>query len=466
MAPRPRGRWLGLALLACLATAGGALAHAGGTPTGAGASAGLPGWVLWAAGAGVVALSFAVVALASTSREPRGPGSAEPVTPGDVTGLPRGPVTLGRVVGLLLWLGALAPAVIPWNRGWAAPRLVWLGAWTALPVLSYLVGNAWLVVSPFRALAGVADRLRGDRPPYRYPAGLGCWPSVLLLAGLVGLETSALGGAPVALGRLALAYSAFTVLGMTVFGARTWLTRVEVLDRVFAWWSTMAPLEVAGDGLRASNPLARLGRRRARGAGDACFLVTLLYGVNFDAFLATAPGRASLSALDGLGGPGARLVLGAAGLAVFLAAFWACVELAARAAGSLRSRARLGARLVVGLLPIAAGYHLAHAGPHLVESAPLLWEALSDPLALNPVQAEAWTLPAAWGSGLAGLQAGLVVLAHVLAVAAAHRVAFGTFASRVQAVKSEGPVTALMVAYTFAGLWLASAGAAALGGAG
>lgn len=460
----PRAGTSPLLLLAGLTVlAAPARAHAGGT-SGAATTAALPAWILWAVGAGVVALSFALVGLFLTQRAPRDPGQADPVGPGHVTGLPRGLVTLGRVVGLLFWLGVIAPAIIPWNFGWAAPRLVWLGAWTALPVLAYLVGNVWMLISPFRALAGLADRMRGDNRRYAYPKRVGAWPSVILLAGLIGLEVTQLGQGSVALARLAIAYTAFTVLGMMLFGSRAWLTRVEVFDRVFAWWSTLAPLQLTREGLRASNPLERLGNRQARGAAGATFAIVLLYGVNFDGFLATGAGRSALASLSGLGGLGARAVLLVGGLVVFLAAFWGCVELVRRAAGSLRRRGRVGARVAVGLLPIAAGYHLAHAGPYLAEQLPLLWETLSDPLALGPTTATAWQIPASAGLALVAAQMVVIVAAHVLAVVAAHEVAFGAFASRVQAVKSEGPITALMVAYTFFGLWLAAAGVAALGG--
>jgi hypothetical protein len=467
MAERVRARRLALGLLALalVVPSAPALAHAGGTG-GEAQAASLPAWVVWVAGAGVVAVSFALVGILLTREAPRQPGEAEPVDAGNVTGLPRGLVTIGRIVGLLFWLGVLAPAIIPWNWGWAGTRLVWLGAWTAVPVVCYLVGNLWALISPFRALAGIANTMRGDSRPYRYPETIGAWPSVILLVGLVGLEVTTFGQDPVALARLAIAYSAFTLLGMMVFGSRAWLAQVEVFDRVFAWWSTIAPLQLTREGLQLGNPLRGLGEVQARGAAGASFFVVLLYGVNFDGFLATETGRSTLATLSPLGVTGAQLVVLLAGLVVFLAAFWGCVWLVREAAASLRGLDRLGARIAVGLVPIAAGYHLAHAGPYLFEAAPLLWETLSDPLALNPASASTWAIPASAGPWIVAAQMATIVLAHVVAVVAAHEVAYGSFASRVQAVKSELPVTALMVVYTVVGLWLAAAGVGALGGVG
>lgn len=454
-------------LVTFVGIAGSALAHAGGTSPAQGSqAASLPAWVVWAAGAGVVALSFLLVGLFLTQRTPRAPGEANMVRAGNVTGLPRVLVGVARVAGLILLLGVIAPGIVPWNWGWAGPRLVWLGAWTALPVVCYLVGNLWAVISPFRALAGLADQLRGGNPPYAYPERVGAWPSVLLLVGLVGLEVTTLGQDAVVLARLAIAYTAFTVLGMMIFGSRTWLRRVEVLDRVFSWWSTMAPLQLTREGIEFTNPLTRLGNRRAPQAAGASFLVVMLYGVNFDGFLATVPGQRWLAGLASLGDAGARIAVLTVGLVVFLAAFWGCVVLVRWAAGSLRPVGELGSRVVVGLLPIAVGYHLAHAGPYLFEALPLLWETLSDPLALNPASASAWTIPEGMALTIVLAQMLLIVVAHVIAVLAAHEVAFGSFASRVQAVKSEAPITGLMVIYTFVGLWLAASGVGALGGLG
>jgi hypothetical protein len=459
--------WLVAGLLVVVGLASPVLAHAGGSSAADGPqAASLPGWVPWAVGAGVVALSFALVGLFLTRGTPRKPGEAQPVAPGHVTGLPRMAVGVARVVGLLFLLGVIAPGIIPWNWGWAGTRLVWLGAWTALPVVAYLVGNLWLLVSPFRALAGLAERLRGDQPPYRYPERVGAWPSAILLVALVGLEVTTLGQDVVWLARLAIAYTGFTLVGMVVFGSRTWLEQAEVFDRVFAWWSTLAPVQLTREGLQVGNPLRRLGGLRARGAAGATFFVVLLYSVNFDGLLATEVGHAWLDRLAVLGPTGARLTLLVLGLGVFGAVFWGCVRAVQAAAGSLRPLGELGARVAVGLLPIAAGYHLAHAGPYLFEAAPLIWETLSDPLALNPATATAWTIPTGTATTIVAIQMVVIVLAHVLAVVGAHEVAFGAFASRVQAVKSEAPITALMVAYTVVGLWLAASGVGALGGAG
>jgi len=54
------------------------------------------------------------------------------------------------------------------------------------------------------------------------------------------------------------------------------------------------------------------------------------------------------------------------------------------------------------------------------------------------------------------IEAGLIVLGHMLAVWVAHMIAVERFGARIKAIRSELPLAALMVAYTTFGLWLLS----------
>jgi len=373
-----------------------AVAHAGGGGQATQADVSVPGWVLWAAGAGLVALSFAVVGLVLTRDETIHATEATPVTAGSVTGLDREWVTLGRIVGLVGFALAVAPSLLPFVDGWASARFVWLGAWTLGPMVAYFGVNWWAIASPFRALAGLADRLRGDSAPTRYPDWLGSWPAVALLLAVFGFEASRGSAFGNAVSLALLGYTAFTMAGMMVFGSRTWLARAEVFDRVFAWWAFLAPIQLTEAGPKRRPPLAGLAQHRAADASDASFFVVLLYGVNFDGFLATEAGRSALALLAPLSTAGARALILVAGFLAFLAVFWATAWAIREAAGSLRDLSRIGERFAVGLLPIAAGYHLAHAGPSLVQGFPLLVEAIGDPLALGATSAHALGTSQAW----------------------------------------------------------------------
>lgn len=422
----------------------------------------LPPYVLWAAGAGVVALSFALVGIFLTRDTEPAPQDTEPVGAGHVTGLPRTLVGGLRLLGLLLLLVVIAAALVPWNAGAAAANLVFLGLLGLLPILAYAVGNIWILLSPFRALAGLADRMRGGSPPLAYPLELGAWPALVLLVGVMVLEALQPGSRWI--GRVAIAYTGFTFAGMLAFGSRFWLAEVEVFERVFAWLSSFAPARATRDGIDWRWPGADLAERRAAGAGDASFLVGLLYAANADGFLRTGAGQALREGLAVLGGVGSTLAVVVLGLGLFLAVFWLCVAAIRNTTRSLSSLAEAGSAFAVTLVPIAVGYHLAHNLAYVVEGLPLLVDALADPLALNPSTAQPWTVLSSQPMLLAGLQIGLVVVGHVVAVVVAHRRSFNAFPSKVQAVKSEIPLTAVMVVYTLVSLWIVTAGHA--GGAG
>ncbi len=437
-----------------------ASAHAGGAGISTGAFQ-LPAWVIWALGGGVVAISFAMVG-AWLSHEGRGgQRSTKPVTPGDVRALPQRWVGLARLLSLALLFLLLAPVLQRGSTSEMPVAMVWVATWGLLPVASYLVGNLWLVVSPFRALAGLADKLRRGKPPARYPKRLGAWPSVILLLSLIGLEvTTGAAQDPSGLARIVLGYTLFTFLGMAFFGAKAWLGHVEVLDRVFAWWSAFAPAGLGPDGVAWRRPGGVLPALEARGWADVCFAVALLYGVNFDAFLATRAAGALRAGLESLGPTGSFVAVLALGYAIFLVAFLACVVAIGSVASTLQPSSSLARRFAVSLLPIAIGYHLAHNLPYLLAEAPGLIRALSDPLGLGwdplGLAGVSWLAGPSWL--WATLQMGLIIAGHVLAVVAAHGVAFNTFPSRVQAVKSELPLTLVMVFYTVIGLWIASQG--------
>lgn len=463
---RPPARWLpapslGWATPACLAVlllvAPAAAGHAGG---GLGGSVetrvGFPSWLVWVAGAAIVGLTFALVG-AFLSR----PGAIRDSQGASVEAAPlaRGNRLL-QGVGLLLLAVVGLNGLVPGSGGLLPEVSIWLIAWAGLPLVAYLVLDPGPHVSPFRAIGRWIETRRSGRPPLTYPDRLASWPAVVALIVAIGLEVW--GGPwrdPTVLGRLVLGYTGITLSGMVLFGSHAWLDRVELLDRMLAWWATLAPVHWDQDGWQVAWPGTRLGDLTARGPGEVGFVVALLYGVNFDGFLATGPGQGTLTALAGLGAAGSFIATLVAGYGVFLAAFWTCAWAVARVADTLRPVSEVAGRFAVSLIPIAAGYHLAHDLFYLAENLPVLVEALGDPLGLGWTllpAVGAWSIPPAWSTAVVGAQVALIVLGHILAVVAAHHAAFGTFPSRIQAIKSEVPLALVMVFYTMVGLWIVS----------
>ena len=115
-------------------------------------------------------------------------------------------------------------------------------------------------------------------------------------------------------------------------------------------------------------------------------------------------------------------------------------------------------------MPIALAYHFSHYLTALLVNGQYALVALSDPFSLGwnlfgtadmPVMAGiAAGSDAAWVMWNA--QAAAIVGGHVLAVLAAHLLAFRLHPTVRAATASQLPLTVLMIAYTVFGLWLLS----------
>lgn len=407
-----------------------ALAHEG---AGAGieARATLPAWALYAAGALLVAVSFAVLGTrverpsTHTADRPRGPPRA-----------PSARVRATRLVGLAVLALLLAGPLLPGSVGAWTPELLWLGALGVLFAWAYLVGDPWPALSPARALAPLV----APRSPRALPDRLGSWPATAALLALVVAELAG-GLFATATGVLlvAAAYLVWTLVGCARFGPEAWLPRADPLERATAWFGAIAPRGPRG---RWRWPGARLGARAAEGMSDAAFLLALLVATNADGFLATAPGARLLAALGGGWTGTAAVVVGA--LLLFLGFLQLAGAAARRVTGSAERAGVLAAALAVALVPVAAGYHLAHL---LVRVLDLVDPGLG-PLALG---------------GVAAGQAAVLLSGHVLGVLVTHDATWSAFPSRVQAVLAEVPLTALLVVYTGIGLWTLAEAAAGVG---
>jgi hypothetical protein len=418
----------------------------------------LPPWVVWSAGALVVAVSFLVVAGFLTRRD-LGAGHADRSS----AGRHRRPWTPARTAGLAVLALAAANAWVPQNQGIVPQTTLWILVWAALPIVCYVGGNAWEVINPFRPLGDLADRLRAGRPPQAYPAAASMWPAAVGLLVLIGLEVAtpaAQEARPLAV--FLATYATLVFVGSYVYGSDAWLGKAEVFTRFFEWWSHAAPRY----GARAAAPGSRLASLHVRGHAGVAFTVALLYGVNFDGLLATGPGSRAEAAMAGALGPAAAWVLLVAGFLVFLAVYHTCVLVIRRTARTLDPHAEVAARFAPALVPIAVGYHAAHNLVNVIENLPLVVAMWADPLGLG------WQWftppgPLAISGGLytylATLQMVLILAGHVAAVVVGHRLALGGFPSRVQAVRSEVPLTGVMVAYTLVGLWIVSQASGVVG---
>jgi hypothetical protein len=428
--------------------AGPALAHGGSLRSAPPRSLSVPLWLFLATGGGIVGASFllasfvtdrAFVRLVHEWRRVRSLPAADLL------------IRVGNAVGVLglvavVGVGLFGPAQPLRNLG---VLVVWVGWWAGFAMTTYLVGNTWPALNPWRTVAGYLPSL--DRP---YPERFGSWPAVVGLLGLVWLEVvSPLADDPRLLAGVVLAYTVVTLAGCVAFGREVWFDRVDPVSRVFRYYGAVAPLHREGDGVALRIPGTGLeDADLVTTRSEVAFVVALLWVTTYDGLVATPPWRDFATALVGLGVPAVLLYPAAllAGFGFFYGAFRLAVRSGRRRAETYLPEARMARRFAPSLLAIAAGYHAAHYLGYFVELSPALLGALASPLA--PPSPVAVVLPG-WFQGLA---LAFVLLGHLVAIWVAHATSFELFPGRIQAVRSQYALTLVMVFYTMTSLLIVS----------
>jgi hypothetical protein len=442
-----RGRRLALACAGLLALAGTAAAHGGGLSEGAQRSAAVPTWLFLTTGGGVIGASFLLASFVTDRafirrihgwrRGGRLPVEGALELAGRATG----------VLGLLfvLAVGFLGPAEPMSN---AAVLVVWAGWWSGYAMSTYLVGNTWPVLDPWRSAARLLPSL--DRP---YPERLDAWPSVLGLLALVWLEVvSPLADDPRLLATVVAGYTVVTLAGAVVFGEETWFGTVDPVAGVFRYLGRVAPLYY-DDGLRLRLPGAGLDEPRfVTTRAEVGFVVAVLWVTTYDGLVATPPWRRVAVALLEAGVPAHLLYPLALGLGylAFLGSYRLAVRYSKRHARTCVPVEALACRFAPPLLAIAAGYHAAHFAEYFLELSPTLVGTVLSPL--SPPPAVALVLPGWFGA----LELALVVLGHLLAIWVAHAAAYEVFPGKLQAIRSQYAIVLAMVLYTMLSLWIVS----------
>jgi len=427
---------------------GPALAHGGSLRSAPPRSLSVPLWLFLATGGGIVGASFllasfvtdrAFVRLVHEWRRVRSlPAADLLVRVANAVGV----LGLAAVVGV----GLFGPAQPLRNLG---VLVVWVGWWAGFAMTTYLVGNTWPALNPWRTVAGYLPSL--DRS---YPERFGSWPAVAGLLGLVWLEVvSPLADDPRLLAGVVLAYTVVALAGCVGFGREAWFDRVDPVSRVFRYYGAVAPLHREEGGVALRIPGTGLeDDDLVTTRSEVAFVVALLWVTTYDGLVATPPWREFATALVGFGVPAVLLYPTAllAGFGVFYGAFRFAVRSGRRRAETYRPASTLARRFAPSLLAIAAGYHAAHYLGYFLELSPALLGALASPLA--PPSPVAVVLPG-WFQGVA---LAFVLLGHLVAIWVAHATSFELFPGRIQAVRSQYALTLVMVFYTMTSLLIVS----------
>jgi hypothetical protein len=405
-----------------------------------------------------------------------------------------------RVIGLVWWYGAIAAGWLIGGITYLPAVLFWIGIWVGVPMVAAILGNPWPALSPFRTtydlLDGLVQRATGGR---RLDLGLslphlGRGPAVIVLFIFLILELiwpDRLN--PISLATLLTVYTGVTLVGMVVFGNVAWLRSFEIFEILNGWFGRVGPVgrrtqrtQLCAECSENCNPdhcvdcaecvaaredgdqrvelrwwVTGLTETARAGWGDAAFILLALAGVTFDGLQETSLGGGVLTILfpplaEAFSPLVASYLAPIATLAgvfgVFMLAFavaaW-LTRLIGETAGGGETRISLGR--VAGtyaptLLPIAAGYLVAHYLTLVIQGLAWFPLLLFDPQALAPVLD---FIPTAF---IWYLSVGAIVAGHIAAVVLAHRLALRDQAWR--PILAGLPLVVLMIAYTVLSLWI------------
>lgn len=450
----------------------------------------LPFWLYaWGCAAALI-LSFLLVAIST------GKPSPQTSSPYDLS--QHRAVTLLRTLHLKtllqsLSVGALLLCIVSGLWGVRSPygnfnmTFFWIVFLLGGSYGSALFGNFYAAINPWRCLSAAINRgwSAFDRARLPWPRWLGYWPALALYAALIWLEL--LGpSSPYALAVALLGYSLLNLAAVALFGSGSWFRYGELFSVLFSLLARLSPLDyqparhgVPGQ-LRLRWPLAHLTELQVGHWSLLVFILFMLSSTAFDGLHETTLWKqwfwldlyenllrhvSSDNPLAAFGQmrqwfvywQGSWLFIS---VTIYLAAYVLSLALGKWLAASDRSVTELALYFSPSLLPIALAYHVAHYYTLIQTQGIKIVSLISDPLGRgdNIFGTADWLqrqfipdINTVWHVQLASILGG-----HIISVLLAHRLAQRLFDSERQAVLSQLPMLALMIALTTSGLWILS----------
>jgi hypothetical protein len=424
---------------------------------GIGTRADLPVSVSLAITGAAAALLVSFVALAALWKEPRlrGDDAGRPL-PAVLQAVIDNPVTtvVLRALALALTLfvvavGVAGPSDPPANL---LSYGFYITFWVGLVPASILLGPVWRRLNPLRTIYAGLRLVTGPAPAADRLDRVGYWPAAVWLLAFAWLELALPGRArPHTVVGFLVIYAIGQLLAALWFGER-WFARGDAFEVYSSLLGRLSPWGRRTDGrLVVRSPLNGLdGLPRDRGL--AAVVIALVGSTAFDGVTRTEWWQS---------GPGVKgdavLLPPTIGLfavvAIVAGLYVGATSIAGRIAGT-EDAPNVYAHTVV---PIAAGYAIAHYFSLLALDGQRTWILASDPFDqgwnLFGTAGRAVDYSAVSSRTISTVQVGAIVLGHVLGVVLAHDRAVKV-ARGVAARTSQYPLLAVMVVFTVSGLYL------------
>jgi hypothetical protein len=336
--------------------------------------------------------------------------------------------------------------------------VVYVLLWVGIVPASLLFGSFYRAVNPLRTMHRLACRLLRHDPArgvLGLPDQVGLWPAALGLFAFVWLELVSPDATYLAPVRLWFAVYAVVVLGGAVLFGDRWVAAADPFE---AYSTLLGRLSVWGrtaDGTRVvRSPLANLDGTPAV-PGLLAVVGVLLGSTAFDSFSGSGTWVRFVQGRD------VDLVLvDTVDLVAFCVVVTGLFALACMLTGVHAGTSRWGLPTLFAhsLVPIVAGYVIAHYLSYLVEVGMQTLTYLSDPLVeganlLGTADWQVWYFLSLHQTFLAVVKVLAIVTGHVLAVISSHDRAIRLLPRRHQ-LTGQLPLLGVMVVYTVGGLYL------------
>jgi hypothetical protein len=357
-----------------------------------------------------------------------------------------------------------------------APTAVYVGLWVGVPFASIVLGDVFRLLSPWRALGRavgwVSARIGGEAmpEPLPYPAWLGRWPAAVGIFAFAICELCwATAREPTGLAVLMVVYFAIQLVGMSLYGVEAWTRNADAFGVWFGLLARLAPVGRTADGRLVLRPPVAPAAGLVATAGTAAVAITAIGSTGFDGAkegpLFNDVAGTLQDAFSGLGlSKGLALelafVVGLTVAVALIALVWTAGMAGMRGPHGL-SRGALSRRFAHTLIPIAAGYLVAHYFSLLAYNGQDLWRLASDPLgngsdlfggADASIDYSVVSATAIWY-----VQTGALVIGHVAGLVLAHDRALVLYRNARDATRSQIVMLVMMVLFTLLGMWLLSA---------
>jgi hypothetical protein len=285
---------------------------------------------------------------------------------------------------------------------------------------------------------------------------LGPWPASVGLLFFILIEVgSDITDSPYLLSYVLLFYTVLTLLGSFIYGSDTWFTNADPISKFFRYYGTVSLLTYANNSVHIHLPGTKI-MKRTNDAGlpagyQVLFIITILFITTYDGLISTQFWNSKIIfPLLSFGIPILiiHFVFLLFGHGLFYAIYHCAILIMHRLSSTYISIHSLNMQFAVSLIPIAAGYHLAHFTGYFLTFFPAFFSTILHPL--QPPMFYPNPLPF-WISIFTLI---FILLGHICSVWISHCISFKLFSGRLQPLRSQYPLIFVMILYTMFSLWI------------